>query len=106
MGDLGRRLARLEQQMGDSDGPTWMEMVAATRRLGQHTRRELNAQFFGLPRPTVAEDEQAAQARAVVAAWDRRHWTEPELVTPTVRERIARRVREQIEIIGEPWPTD
>ena len=106
MGDLGRRLARLEQQIGDSGGPTWAEMVAATRRLGQHARRELNHVVFGLPGPTATEDEQAAQDRALVAAWDRQHGTEPEPLTPTVRERIARRVREQIEIIGEPWPTD
>ena len=104
MGDLGRRLARLEQQIGDSGGPTWAEMVAATRRLGQHTRRELNAQFFGLPRPTVAEDEQAAQARAVVAAWDRQRGTEPEPLSPATKDRIARAIEERIRL-GEPWPT-
>ena len=104
MGDLGRRLARLEQQMGDSDGPTWMEMVAATRRLGRHTLRLLNAQFFGLPQPTPAEIEQAIQDRALVATWDRRHGTDPEPLSPADRARIVRAIEERIRL-GEPWPT-
>ena len=104
MAGLKARLANLEQLLDEPAGPTWTEMVAATHRLGQHARRELNAHFFGLPGSTSAENEQAAQARAVVATWDRRHGTEPEPLSPMDRARIARAIEERVRL-GEPWPT-
>ena len=104
MGDLGRRLARLEQQMGDSCGPGWDEVTAARRRLGRHALRLLNVKFFGLSGPTVAEDEQIAQDCTLVAAWDRQHGIEPEPLGPVDRVRIARAIEARIRL-GEPWPT-
>ena len=104
MSTLQQRLGRLEQQMGDSCGPGRDEVTAARRRLGRHTLRLLNAQFFGLPGPTMAEDEQAAQDGASVAVWDRRHGREPEPLSPMDRARIARAIEERIRL-GEPWPT-
>ena len=108
MSELVRQLDRLlarADRLGSPDGPTRDEATAARRRLGRHTLRLLNARFFGLPGPTVAEIEQAIQDRALVATWDRRHGAEPEPLSPATKERIARRISEQIEIIGEPWPT-
>ena len=105
MANLKVRLANLEQLLDEPAGPTWTEMVAATHRLGQHARRELNYVVFGLPGPTATEDEQAAQDRALVAAWDRWHGTEPEPVNLATKERIARAIEERIRL-GEPWPTD
>ena len=104
MDNLGRRLARLEQQLGDSCGPGREEVTAARRRLGRHALRLLNARFFGLSGPTPAEGEQAAQDGALVAAWDRRHGIEPEPLSPPDRARIVRAIEERIRL-GEPWPT-
>ena len=104
MSNLQQRLGRLEQQMGDSCGPGREEVTAARRRLGRHALRLLNAQFFSLPGPTPAEDEQIAQDCTLVGAWDRRHGAEPEPLSPADRARIARAIEARIRL-GEPWPT-
>ena len=104
MSTLQHRLGRLEQQMSDPCGPSRDEVTAARRRLGRHALCLLNAHFFGLPGPTVAEIEQAIQDRALVTAWDHQHGTEPEPLNPASKERIARAIEERIRL-GEPWPT-
>ena len=107
MSEVARQLDRLlarADRLGSPDGPTREEMIAARRRLGQHTLRLLNAQIFGLPGPTPAEDEQIAQDCTLVATWDRQHRMEPEPLSPADRARIARVIEERVRL-GEPWPT-
>ena len=107
MSEVARQLDRLlarADRLGSPDSPTRDEVTAARRRLGQHTIRLLNTRFFGLPGPTVAEDEQMAQDCTLVVTWDRRHGAEPELLSPADRARIARAIEARIRL-GEPWPT-
>ena len=106
MASLKARLANLEQLLDEPECPTWIGMVAAPRRLGRYSLREINHVVFGLPGPTSAEDEQdeqAAQDRTLVAAWDRRHSIEPEPLSPVTKERIVRWILQQIKL-GESWP--
>ena len=101
-----QRLEKLEEKRRRRHGPTWEEKVQAERRLGALLCKRLNTVVFGLPEPTVADEQQAEQDEALVAEWERRQQHPRPAPAPDLEDRLIRRIEQRIEAGEGPWPVD
>ena len=101
-----RRLEKLEERRRRRHGPAWEEKVQAERRLGALLRKRLNAVVFGLPEPTVADEQQAEQDEALAAEWRRRQRYAPAPLPPDAEDRVLQRIEQRLAENEGPWPVD